>query len=189
MATTLPTGRQGRILALGLVVLAAIIVWLGVAAPLMDLYDDQAAKLTQRTALADRMARLAAELPALKTAAAAVPANNGAAAFEGATDALAGATLQSQLQSLSSAAGAQLSSMESLTAEPAGPYRRIGVKLSISAPLPVLAQLLAQIEQARPPMLVDDLQVHGSPIQLPGINSSALDIGFTVYGFRGGSTP
>jgi len=189
MAAALPTGRQGRVLALGLLVLAAIVLWLGVAAPLMDLYDAQAAKLAQRTTLAARMALLAAELPALQTRAAAVPANNGAATFDGATDALAGATLQSQLQALAGAAGATLSSTETLTAEPAGPYRRIGVKLNISAPLPVLVQLLAQIEQSRPPMLVDDLQIHGSPIVLPGITASALDIGFTVYGFRTGGAP
>jgi general secretion pathway protein M len=189
MAAALPTGRQGRTLALGLLVLAAIVVWLGVAAPLMDLYDAQAARLAQRLALADRMAALAAEVPDLKTRAAAVPANNGTATFEGATDALAGATLQSQLQSLAATAGATLSSMETLTAEQSGPYRRIGVKLSISAPLPVLVQLLAQIDQARPPMLVDDLQIHGSPIVLPGIAASALDVGFTVYGFRSGSAP
>jgi general secretion pathway protein M len=189
MAAALPTGRQGHVLALGLVVLAAVIVWLGVAAPLMDLYDAQAAKLAQRTGLAERMAGLAAELPDLQARAAAVPANNGAATFEGATDALAGATLQSQLQSLAGTAGATLSSMETLTAEQSGPYRRIGVKLSISAPLPVLAELIAQIEQARPPMLIDDLQIHGSPIVLPGAQASALDVGFTVYGFRSGSAP
>ena len=189
MGTTLPTGRQGRLLALGFVLLAIILVWLGVAEPLMGLYASQAAKLAQQAALADRMAALAAELPALKTRAAAVPANNGAATFEGATDALAGATLQSQLQSLAGTAGATLSSMETLAAEQAGPYRRIGVKLSISAPLPVLVQMMAQIEQARPPMLIDDLQIHGSPIVLPGALASALDAGFTVYGFRSGSAP
>jgi general secretion pathway protein M len=189
MGTTLPTGRQGRILALGLVLLAAILVWLIVAAPLMDLYASQASKLGQQMALADRMAQLAAEVPALKTRAAAVPANNGSATFEGATDALAGATLQSQLQTLAGTAGATLSSMETLTAEQSGPYRRIGVKLSISAPLPVLAQLMSQIEQARPPMLIDDLQIHGSPIVLPGALASSLDSGFTVYGFRSGSAP
>jgi general secretion pathway protein M len=185
----LPTGRQGRVLALGLLVLAAIVLWLGVATPLMDFYDARTAKVTQRAALAARMADLAGELPELQTRAAAVPANNGAATFDGATDALAGATLQSQLQSLAAAAGATLSSTETLTAEPAGPYRRIGVKLSISAPLPVLVQLLAQIEQSRPPMLIDDLQIHGSPIVLPGVTASALDVGFTVYGFRTGGTP
>jgi len=189
MAAALPSGRQGRILAVGLLVLAAVVVWLGLAAPLMDFYDVQAAKLAQRAALAQRMAMLAAELPDLRTRAAAMPTNNGAATFEGATDALAGATLQSQLQSLAGTTGATLSSMETLTAEQSGPYRRIGVKLSISAPLPVLVQLMAQIEQARPPMLVDDLQIHGSPIVLPGAQVSALDIGFTVYGFRSGSAP
>lgn len=189
MAAALPTGRQGRVLALGLLVLAAAVVWLGLAAPLMDFYDAQAAQLAQRAALAQRMAALAAELPELRTRAAATPTNNGAATFEGATDALAGATLQSELQSLAGTAGATLSSMETLTAEQSGPYRRIGVKLSISAPLPVLVQLMALIDQARPPMLVDDLQIHGSPIVLPGAQASALDIGFTVYGFRSGSAP
>ncbi|HLZ67815.1 MAG TPA: type II secretion system protein GspM [Aliidongia sp.] len=189
MGSNLPTGRQGRILAIGLVLLAAILVWLVVAAPLMDLYESEGAKLAQRMALADRMAGLAAELPALQTRAATVPANNGDATFEGATDALAGATLQSQLQSLANSTGATLSSMETLTAEQSGPYRRIGVKLSINAPMPVLAQLIAQVEQAHPPMLIDDLQIHGSPIVLPGAAASALDAGFTVYGFRSGSAP
>src|SRR5579859_5123365 len=116
MGSNLPTGRQGRILAIGLVLLAAILVWLVVAAPLMDLYESEGAKLAQRMALADRMAGLAAELPALQTRAATVPANNGDATFEGATDALAGATLQSQLQTLAASAGAALSSMETLAA-------------------------------------------------------------------------
>ena len=189
MAAALPTGRQGRILASSLLILVAIVVWIGIAAPLIDVYDGQAEKLAQRAALAEHMAALAAELPQLKAQAAAVPANNGTATFDGATDALAGATLQSQLQSLATTAGATLSSMETLTAEQAGPYRRIGVKLNISAPLPVLVQLMDQIEQARPPMLIDDLQIHGSPIVLPGALASALDAGFTVYGFRSGNAP
>lgn len=189
MGTSLPTGRQGRLLALGLVLLTAILLWLGAAQPLLDLYAARGAKLAQRAALADRMAMLAAEVPALQARAASVPANNGEATFQGATDALAGASLQSLLQSLAGAAGATLSSMETLAADQAGPYRRIGVKLSISAPLPVLVQLMAQIEQARPPMLIDDLQIHGSPIMLPGAQSAALDAGFTVYGFRSGTAP
>ena len=189
MGTSLPTGRQGRLLALGLIFLTAILLWLGAAQPLLDLYAAQGAKLAQRAALADRMAMLAAEVPALQARAASVPANNGEATFQGATDALAGASLQSLLQSLAGAAGATLSSMETLAADQAGPYRRIGVKLSISAPLPVLVQLMAQIEQARPPMLIDDLQIHGSPIMLPGAQSAALDAGFTVYGFRSGTAP
>ncbi|HEV2673543.1 MAG TPA: type II secretion system protein GspM [Aliidongia sp.] len=189
MAAALPTGRQGRLLAVGLVILTVVVAWLAVAAPLMDLYADQDARLAQRAALADRMSLVAEEVPALQARAASVPANNGTATFEGATDALAGASLQSLLQSLASTAGAGLSSLETLTADQAGPYRRIGVKLSISAPLPVLVELMAQIEQAHPPMLIDDLQIHGSPIVLPGAQSAALDAGFTVYGFRGGTAP
>jgi general secretion pathway protein M len=186
---SLPTGRQGRLLALALVFLAIVLVWLGIAEPLLDFHASREAALAQRTALADRMAALAAEVPALRTRAAATPANNGQATFEGATDSLAGASLQSELQTLASSAGATLSSMETLSAEQSGPYRRIGVKLSVGAPLPVLVDLMARIEQAHPPMLIDDLQIHGSPIVLPGARSAALDAGFTVYGFRSGTAP
>ncbi|GGF23623.1 hypothetical protein GCM10011611_32110 [Aliidongia dinghuensis] len=189
MGTSLPTGRQGRLLAVGLVFLVALVLWLGIAAPLADLYASQQTKLAQRTALAERMAQLAGQVPALQARAASVPANNGAATFEGATDALAGASLQSLLQTLATTSGATLSSMETLTAEQAGPYRRIGVKLSISAPLTVLVNLMAEIERAHPPMLIDDLQIHGSPIVLPGNTTAALDCGFTVYGFRSGNAP
>jgi general secretion pathway protein M len=185
----LPTGRQGRLLALALVFLTIILAWLAIAEPLMDLYQSRDATLAQRTALAERMAALAAEVPVLQARAAVVPANNGQATFEGATDALAGASLQSELQTLASAAGATLSSMETLTADQSGPYRRIGVKLSIGAPLPVLVDLMARIEQAHPPMLIDDLQIHGSPILLPGARSAALDAGFTGYGVRSGTAP
>jgi general secretion pathway protein M len=189
MGITLPTGRQGHLLAIALVVLSALILWVGIAEPLMDFYASREAALNQRVALAARMAMLAGELPALKTRAAAVPADSGEATFEGASDALAGAALQSLLQNLASTAGASLSSMETLAAETAGPYRRIGVKLSINAPMSVLVQLMAQIQQAHPPMLIEDLQIHGSPIVVPGARSAALDAGFTVYGFRIGGAP
>ncbi len=42
------------------------------------------------------------------------------------------------------------------------------------------------IEQANPPMLIDDLEIHASPI--PGPGPQKLDAGFTVYAFRA-STP
>jgi hypothetical protein len=46
--------------------------------------------------------------------------------------------------------------------------------------------MLQSVEQATPPMLVDDVQIHGSPLAI--INRAAgLEAGFTIYSFRAGS--
>jgi hypothetical protein len=91
------------------------------------------------------------------------------------------------VQDMATAKGANLVSVESLPAETAGAYRRIGLKLSMNAPWPVLVALLQSVEQATPPMLVDDLQIHGSPIAI--LNRAAgLEAGFTIYSFRAGGT-
>jgi hypothetical protein len=67
-----------------------------------------------------------------------------------------------------------------------GNYRRIGVRVELSAQLAVVIHLLAAIEEAQPSMLLDDVRLTGTPVgpqnaQLP------LDAAFTVYAFRVGT--
>jgi general secretion pathway protein M len=179
------TGRRGQILAIAVTVLLLLIVWVGAVQPLLAWHADRAETLMQQRVLADRMANAAATLPALQRQAAAgtgghVPA---AAMLSGASDAIAGATLQEQVQAMATAAGATLTSAETLPAEQAGAWRRIGLRLTLTAPWPVLVRLLAAIDQATPQMLVDDLHVHSvllvaRPVALP------LQTSFTVYAFR-----
>ncbi len=188
MATSLPDGRRGQLLAvaLGVVVIAA--VWVGVVAPVIGWLQEQSERLGQRQVLAQRMAELAATLPALQSRAAArhVTGPAPSAVLDGNTDAVAGATFQQLLQQMAIGAGAYLSSVEVLPAEAVDGYRRIGLHVAVSAPWPVLLQLLQSVEQASPPMLVDDLRLHEPPLHNAAL---PMDVSFTLLAFRGGAAP
>jgi hypothetical protein len=77
--------------------------------------------------------------------------------------------------------------------------RRIGLKVTLSGGMETVVGCLAAIGQAQPPILVDDLQLHGNLLPVPGALSAAsgkdlrLDASFAVFGYRstvaqGGST-
>ncbi len=135
------------------------------------------------------MGQVAAEVPELKRLAAAAPA--GAAqvtVLEGATDALAGATLQQSVQEIAAKTGAALASTESLPAEQVGRYRRIGVRVALSAPWPMFVRFLDEITGGSPRLLVNDLQVQGSRGLVPA-GTGSLTASMVVFGFRIGTAP
>lgn len=189
MDISLPTGRPGKLLAVGITLAVPLLVWFALVTPMIDLFAARAETLAQRQALDRRMRDLADTLPALQAQVSAGPPSSGLAdspttpVLDGGTDAVAGATLQQLLQDMALKVGAVLSSTETLPATPVKGYRRIGVRVSLNAPWPVLVGLLQAVEQASPSMLVDDLQVRGLPM-LTQPAEPPLDAGFTVLAFR-----
>jgi general secretion pathway protein M len=180
--TALPDGLRGRVLAIVLTVTVLAALWFGVAQPLIDWHAEQAEALDSRRALAGRMASLVETLPAMRQeAAAARPAP--VALLEGATDAIAGAAMQGAVQALARTAGASLASIETLPAEPRGAWRRIGLRVSLTASWPVLVELMRAIEQGSPGMLIDELQLRGPPVlaRSPG---APVQASFTILAFR-----
>jgi len=188
MAGSLPNGRRGQALAVALSLAVVASVWAGVVAPLAGWHAEQAQRLEQRQALARRMAELAETLPTLQAQAAGRDAAGPApsAVLGGETDAVAGAALQLLVHQMATGAGTSLSSVEVLPVEAVGGYRRIGLHVALTAPWPVLVHLLQSIEQATPPMLVDDLRVRGSPLRNVAL---PMDASFTVLAFRDGRPP
>ena len=185
-ATALPTGRRGQAIAVGLAVLAVAIVWLGLFAPLAAWYADRSQALDALRSRAAREAALIATLPALRAEAETAAKTPTRAVLTGDSDAIAGASLQEQVQTMATGNDAQLTSIETLPAEQSGQYRRIGVRVELSAQLPVVIALLKAVEEAQPSMLVDDIRLTATPVaslnaQLP------LDAAFTVYAFRVGT--
>jgi type II secretory pathway component PulM len=122
MASSLPTGRRGHLLASALTVAVAASVWVGVVAPLLGWHVEQTQRLEQRQALARRMAEVAETLPALRAQAAGSDATGPApsAVLAGESDAVAGAALQLLVQQMATAAGTSLSSVEVVPAEAVG---------------------------------------------------------------------
>jgi general secretion pathway protein M len=185
MALALPEGPRGRAMALGLTAIVLAAAWLAVGQPLLAAYADRADEVERRAALAARMADVAASLPELQRESAvqstdATPAN---ATLEGASDALAGAALQSLVETMSNSAGGHLTSTEALPAEQVGAYRRVALRVTVDASWPVLVRLSQAIERATPRMFVDDLQIHAQPAP-EKMAEPPLDISFTVLAFR-----
>jgi general secretion pathway protein M len=182
----MPTGRQGRALALALLVAALAAIYLIVAAPLVGLFAQRQGVIEARRMLLPRLQATAAELPALRARIARLRAEQQTRTLtlDGATDAIASANLESRIDTFARSVGATIGSTESLPAEPRGPYRRIGLRLVLTGRYETLVNLLARLDTARPPLVVDNLQLHG-PLARPGMEAAAtLDAGLDVYGFR-----
>ncbi len=172
--------------AAALALVAFFVVWLGVVAPLLDFYGARQDEVDGLRARAARGSALIEALPALRREAAAASRTPTTAVLAGNSDAIAGAALQEQVQAMATVTNAQLTSIETLPGEQVGSYRRIGVRVELSAQLTVVTHLLAAIEQAQPSMMVDDIRLTATPVgpqnaQLP------LDAAFTVYAFRIGT--
>lgn len=193
MVAPLPSGRRGRFLALAITAILLLVAWQGVAVPLFDYYQDRAARLQQRQDFARHMQLAVAALPELRAqvAASASAGPASVAALQGDTDAVAGANLQNLIREMASKAAASLTSVEGVEAEDEqNGYRRIGIRIALSARWPVLVALLRAIGQSPLPMLIDDLQIHSPPLLAPAATGVPMQAEFTVYAFRaGGAAP
>ena len=187
----MPTGRSGRLWALMLTLIALGGTYFLVVTPLLDLYAERQAVLENRRMLLPRLKAAADELPELRARVSELrsAASTRKVTLEGASDAIASANLQSRIEELAASAGATIGSTESLPAEVHGGYRRIGLRYVLSGPYETLVKLLARLESATPPLVIDNLHIHGV-LRRPGAPAaSGLDAGLDVYGFRGNENP
>jgi len=198
----LPTGLLGRWLALALLLLALGIAYLVAVVPVLDLYAERQAGLEQRRLLEPRLRAAADQLPGLRTQLAELQASssNRKIMLEGSSDAIASANLQSRIDELAASAGITVASTEGLAPENRGSYRRIGLRIVVNGEYDNLLALLAAIDKATPPLVVDNLQIRArlqalamlqapnAPRQAPP-GATRLDAGFEVYGFRRQETP
>lgn len=183
----LPVGARGRALAVAILAVFVGSLWLAVIAPLLDWHAQRADALDRSQALAARMEAVAAAMPRLRREAAGTASDPGfQALLEGATDSLAGAAMQSQLDVLSGRSGVALSSAEVLPVEAAGAYRRVSLRLTGTGTWPAIVGLLKAIDETSPRMVIDDLQLQPSPSIAAGA-TQLLGATFTVIAFRSGS--
>ena len=186
LSASLPTGYQGRLLALLLLLVTLGGVYLLVAVPILDFYAARAAVIENRRMLVPRLKAAADELPGLRARVADLRATAGThkVTLEGSSDAIASANLQSRIAELATSVGVTIGSTESLPVEVRGGYRRIGLRYTLSGPYETLVKFLARLEAATPPLVIENLHIHGV-LRRPGTPAaSALDAGLDVFGFR-----
>ena len=184
----MPTGRRGQLLALSLLFVALGGVYFVAVSPLLGLYAERADVLENRRMLVPRLRAAADELPALRARVEQLRAAAGTRkiTLDGASDAIAAATLQSRIEELAASAGATIGSTESLPAEARAGYRRIGLRYVLSGSYETLVKFLAKLQAAAPPLVIDNLHIHGV-LRRPGTPAAAgLDAGLDVYAYRDG---
>ncbi len=173
--------------------IALVGVYFLVVTPLVDLYAERQSVLANRRMLLPRLKAAAEELPGLRARATELRAAVGkrTVTLDGSSDAVAAANLQSRIEGLAASVGAKISSTESLPAEIRGGYRRIGLRYVLNGPYETLAKLLAKLETATPPLVVDNLHIRGrlrSP-RRGATETAELDAGLDVYGYRANENP
>ena len=182
-ADTLPTGRRGQIVAVGAALVAVMALWLIVISPLVGFYADRADRLEKQQAVLSRMERLVSQRQALMEQAASLgdagPSKGNL--LDGSSIPVATAALQGLVQDIAGASGATLASVESLPGETGNGYRRVGVKLSLSASWPVLIHFLQALQESDTPMAIDDLQIHSGSETPKSPDQQVFEAGFAVY--------
>jgi hypothetical protein len=106
--------------------------------------------------------------------------------LEGGSDTIAAAALQGRIGEIAGAAGVVIASSEILPAEVEDGYRRLGLRLVVNGSYDGLIQLLAVLERATPPLIVDNLQIRAVQRRPRGPAEAVapLDASFEVLGFR-----
>lgn len=182
-AETLPTGRRGQITAVGVMLAAIMLLWVAVISPLIGFYSGRADQLDEQRAVLHRMEQLVASRQALTERAAdlgdAAPTKG--ALLDGSSIPVATAALQGLVQETATTAGASLTSVESLPGETGTGYRRVGVKLALSASWPVLIHFLQALQESDTPMAIDDLQIHSAAEAAKAADQQMFEAGFSVY--------
>ena len=201
MQPSLPTGIAGRCLALALLLALLGIGYLLVAVPVLDLYKEREVALEHQRMLEPRLHAAVDQLPALRARLAALQASASSrkVTLEGNGDAIASANLQSLIDELANSAGITVASTEGLAPDDRGPYRRIGLRIALNGDYDNLLALLAALDKATPPLVVENLQIHARIQALalapataaprPVAAATRLDAGLEVYGFRRRQTP
>lgn len=184
----LSQGPAGQALAIAILVAIVTGFYLLIVAPTLDFYADRTQRLQQRTALAERYKRLAAELPSLQAADKQWrDASGGELLLDGEGDAVASASLQAEMKSLVEEAGAKLSSAEVLTAQDEGRFRRVGLRVVFSGDFKLVAAVFRGMETVRPKLYVGDLDLHagaGGSDEDSGDSGGDLAVTMDIYGFR-----
>ena len=189
----MPTGRNGQLCGLILILTASASVYLVVVVPLGNLSPERQSALdnqrmfAHRPEAADKLLELRAQASERRG-----PASARKVTVEGFSDAAASAELQSHIEELSTSIDATINSTESIPAEVRGSYHPAGPRYVLVGAHETWVRWFAKLEAATPPLVIDNLHIHsglrvderkGCP-RAPGPATPTLNAGPDLGGFR-----
>lgn len=185
----LSPSRQ-RVLAVGLLVAAIVVVLAVVLGPLVLLHRHYDAAIADTSDRLRRYQRVAAQAPELHVALQGMQQRDGRRFFlrNTATN-LAGAELQELVKAAIENNGGRITTSQNTSPREDGRFREIGVNVQFFATTPALQKILLAIESHEPYLIVDNLTVRPlnafrgfkpAPGQEPELNVQ-LDVGGWAY--------
>lgn len=183
----LPQGVRGRLVALALVLIPAILVVRYGVWPLVESYATSGTELENTREDIARYQRLLNELPVLEEAVARLERTRPLAPYllAGSNRALAAADLQRRLQESAERSNVTILSLRVGNPGPDGPLERISVEARLRAGIGELRDLLYQIETSKPYLFVDDFSINvRQSRRIRRGTVSGLEISLTLFGLR-----
>ncbi len=153
--------RVSRLAALVLSAGVAFALYVFVVAPIAAGYAETDAAVTQATELLERYRRVAAGRPALQQRLDALKSRQSEIGtyLSGETDALAGAELQELVNATVATGGGGLRSVQILPVKADSGFRRIGVRVQMTASIAQVLRVLHGLEAGSTLLFVDNLEV------------------------------
>jgi general secretion pathway protein M len=151
-----------RFLALGLVLLALVLLWAVVGAPLIDARTEAENTIERLAPLLERNRTVERDIPALQAELqqAKNRGNSDTGFLTGPSDAIAAAQLQSRVKAAVEHTNGNLRSIQVLPVREEGPYRRLSVRADSVMDLAALEHVLYEVEASTAPYLfVDNIEV------------------------------
>ncbi len=155
------SGWVSRLAALALSAGVAFALYVFVVAPIVTGYAETDAAVAQAAELLDRYRRVAAARPALQERLDALKSRQSEIGtyLSGGTDALAGAELQELVNATVAKGGGGLRSVQILPVKADGGFRRIGVRVQMTATIAQVLRVLHGLEAGSTLLFVDNLEV------------------------------
>jgi general secretion pathway protein M len=186
--TLFPGSVPSRVLALGLLVLALGLVYLGALRPVLALYRSNAERIEQLLDQRGRFERMAARRAELERALAVARRDPAFSKhyLRSTSPSLAVAELQAHLSRMVATAEGSLQSTQPLTAEAGDDLREVRLRVRLRADIEGLEELLYRLESGTPLLVLDELSVRARPVLSARRGRSAqpsLEVQLDVAGF------
>jgi general secretion pathway protein M len=164
MSATMPmggsSGDRGRRMAVGLLVLAIVLVVAAIAIPVWLLNRHYSGALETNSGMLERYRRVAAVRPSAARDLELMRAHDARRLFlRSGAAALSAAEAQEALRSIIEANGGRLITMQAPSSRVDGRYRQVTVNVQLTANIVALRRILGAIESRTPYLFVDSLMV------------------------------
>lgn len=176
---------MSRIAAVGLLLILIAAVYSVLIAPVWGTWAANQERIAEQRELLQRYQRLASDAKDLSQRLSALKKQpvSGEGYLQGDNETLVAAQLQSRIRNVVQTSGGKLTSTQVLAGVDESGFRRIGVRVTMTAEITDLQKVLHSLESARPYLFLDNVDISGEQSRGREGRGNGLTISFEAYGF------